>query len=191
MGLREEGRRRTRARIREAAHRLFLEHGFDETTVDMIAAAAEVSPRTFFRYFETKDGVLATLGFEVVDRVLERIEPEPSATRLIHELAAVFEAALEGEEEFRRGVALFRENPSLNVQAAFWRERWALQLAEGIASVAGRGVPNLRDRVVASAALHTVAACADEWLYRKPDTSFSDLADEAVRALEGTSPPSP
>jgi AcrR family transcriptional regulator len=54
-GLRELKKARTRATIQEHAMRLFREQGYSATTVDQIAAAAEVSPATFFRYFPTKE----------------------------------------------------------------------------------------------------------------------------------------
>jgi AcrR family transcriptional regulator len=59
-GLRARKRRETRQRIADAGLRLFLSNGFDETTLDMIADAADISRRTFFHYFESKDAVLET-----------------------------------------------------------------------------------------------------------------------------------
>lgn len=61
LGLRERKKQRTRATLINAAVQLCLEQGYEKTTVDQIAAAADVSSRTFSRYFATKDAVYLAL----------------------------------------------------------------------------------------------------------------------------------
>lgn len=76
-GLRERKKQRTRATLIDAAVTLCLQQGYESTTVDQIAALADVSPRTFCRYFATKDAVLLTLLDGFVDAVCERLATIP------------------------------------------------------------------------------------------------------------------
>ncbi|HWE69657.1 MAG TPA: helix-turn-helix domain-containing protein, partial [Acidimicrobiales bacterium] len=58
LGLAAKKKQRTRTLLAEAAAALFYERGYDATTIDDIAAAAEISPRTFYRYFPTKEDLV-------------------------------------------------------------------------------------------------------------------------------------
>ena len=72
-GLRERKKHQTRIALKQAALDLFEQRGFDEVTVEEIAEAAMVSPRTFFRYFETKAEVVFAYSPELIGRVEEEI----------------------------------------------------------------------------------------------------------------------
>ena len=68
-GRRERRKRELRQRILEAARSLFRDKGFTATTVDEIAAKADIAPATFFNHFQTKGALLALMTAEVVEHV--------------------------------------------------------------------------------------------------------------------------
>lgn len=86
-GLRERKKQWTRAALIDAAIELCARQGFEETTVDQIAALADVSPRTFSRYFATKDAVVLAFIDEVVDLVAHELADQPDD---ISDLEAVY-----------------------------------------------------------------------------------------------------
>ena len=80
-GLRERKKARTRASLREHALRLFRLQGYQATTVEQIAAAAEVSPSTFFRYFPTKEDLVLQDDMDV--RMIEAFQQQPPGLSVI------------------------------------------------------------------------------------------------------------
>ncbi|MFG1905881.1 TetR family transcriptional regulator [Kribbella sp. NPDC048928] len=127
-GLRERKKAKTRAAIQEHALRLFREQGYAETTVQEIAAAAEVSPATFFRYFATKEDTI----------VLDRLDPlmidlfrgQPPELNPTEALRAAIRQSLGelSDDEW----ALESERQKLVMNAPELRVRMLDQLYEGI-----------------------------------------------------------
>ncbi|OIH99520.1 MULTISPECIES: TetR/AcrR family transcriptional regulator [unclassified Curtobacterium] len=103
-GLRDRKRRATRRRIAEAARSLALEQDVDRTTIEQIAARADVSPRTFFNYFESKeDAVLGhtelDLTPETLDAHLTAVAGEPAALAVVDLAFLVFGDSFGDEHE--------------------------------------------------------------------------------------------
>jgi AcrR family transcriptional regulator len=91
-GLRARKRRETMERITQAGIRLFLERGYEATTLDDIAAAAAISRRTFFHYFKSKDDILISLQSGMGTMIADAIRKAPPGTQPIH---AVRDAVIE------------------------------------------------------------------------------------------------
>jgi AcrR family transcriptional regulator len=122
MGLRERKKLRTRRAIAGAALRLFDERGYEETTISDIAAAADVSPRTFFSYFPSKDDVVFAEMDERLADVRAGLAERPTGETPLATFRRVSEALLQAiaAEEGDYGavqVSLIRDRPSLQAQA--------------------------------------------------------------------------
>ncbi len=111
MGLRERKKRRTREAVRSAAFELFQKNGYPNTTVEQIAEAADVSPRTFFRYFPNKAALL--IPDHMMEPIVEIFVDAPADMRPIaayrHALEQVFNgmAGPEWGEELARQQLLY------------------------------------------------------------------------------------
>jgi len=119
-GLREVKKRRTQEALSAAALRLFASRGYDATTVEDIAAAAEVAPRTFFRYFATKEDVLFA-DQETEDQLAARALGArrsgeglgPALRRMVRELPAPSEP----DAKLRQRIRLILSTPALLARA--------------------------------------------------------------------------
>ena len=90
---RERRKKRTRRRLLEAAEAFFREQGFEATTVEELATAADVAKGTFFNYFENKEALLVALVTERTEEVLNELptSDEPAPERIRRLLKAVGE----------------------------------------------------------------------------------------------------
>jgi AcrR family transcriptional regulator len=145
-GLRERKKAKTRAAIQEHALRLFEEQGYDATTVEQIAEAAEVSPSTFFRYFPTKEDVVL---YDALDPVfIAAFEAQPSDLTPIQAMRKALRAvftnipAEEMAKQWERG-RLILSVPELRMR--FWdqiAESFGM-FATAIAKRVGRPVSDI------------------------------------------------
>jgi AcrR family transcriptional regulator len=104
-GRRERRKRELRARVYETARGLFLEHGFEATTVEQIAAAADIAPATFFNHFQSKDAVLVEMTGEVFDHLGTLIDAQLARPASAQERIQAFADSTAREVEQSRGLA--------------------------------------------------------------------------------------
>ncbi|MGY4711012.1 TetR/AcrR family transcriptional regulator [Mycolicibacterium sp. CBM1] len=191
VGLRERKKQRTRAMLIDAAVTLCLEHGYGNTTVEQIAAAAEVSPRTFSRYFPTKDAVVITVVDDLVHAALRELATIEPSTPPLTALACAHVRALRrvpsGEVPGLSGRRLVL---MLNVIALASAPRLAtasMRLRPLVAEVAARLGVDVRDRRVELTMMvwEGIAAAAWRQLVIAPE-DFDDSALVMADRLDST-----
>jgi AcrR family transcriptional regulator len=153
-GLRERKKAKTRAAIQQHALRLFREQGYAATTVEQIAAAAEISPSTFFRYFPTKEDVvlyddLDPLLIAAFDAQPPELSPVQAMRGAIH---AVFFALppAEMEQQLERS-RLILSVPELRMRMLDQFAGLVQLVAELVSRRVGRGVDDVAVRAFAGA----------------------------------------
>ncbi|MBN2622374.1 MAG: TetR family transcriptional regulator [Acidimicrobiales bacterium] len=183
-GLRERKKERTRRAIADVALDLFESRGYGQTTVDDIAAAADVSPRTFFRYFASKDEAV----FERADDVREaftallssRPDDEPLLVSLREIGNALISRELVDEARLRRLLVLIQAEPALRSRYNHLIDLIESELTVWAADRLGAAPTDLRPRLVAAAVLAARRVATDTWL----ESPGEDLADHMARAID-------
>jgi len=166
--------------------RLFTEDGFDETTVERIAAAAGVSKRTFFRYFETKADVLWHAFDGEVHALREAFGAVPADVPLMEAIRQVVVGAnryrAEDVPELRTRMNLIGSVPALQASAANHYDDWERAVSEFAASRLGQPTDALYPMAIGRATLAVCRSAYDRWVDRA-DTDLTAYLDEAIRAL--------
>ncbi|MGH8975330.1 MAG: TetR family transcriptional regulator [Acidimicrobiia bacterium] len=188
-GLRERHRRRTAAQLEEVALRLFVERGFDATTVDDIAAAAEVSRRTFFRYFASKEDVLLAdhpKNLAALREALAARPPsEPILTALRQALMSMSGSYEEDRERLLRRAKLMRTTPSLQARSLMLQREWEQAVCEMVAEHLGVDAHgDLRPAVVAATMLGALRAAFGMWLEGGGKAHLPGLVAESLDLLD-------
>ena len=189
--LRERKKQQTRERIVDEALRLFAERGFDSTTITDIAEAADISPRTFFGYFPSKEDVVFHDSDEVLERLVERIRERPEGEDAFDALRAwVLEYDAHAdfdkpEERARR--RLIHETPALEARERTLIAKFETVLTEAVADDLGVARDSLRARLVGAAAMATLDAIACLHDERDADSlrSVEDVLGELFVFLQG------
>ena len=168
------------------ALRLFTDNGYEQTTIEDIAAAAGVSGRTFFRYFETKSSVLwSRFDLEVANlhRILSGMSsdlPIMDAVRLAVLQANHYRA--EDVPELRQRLSLVGSIPELGASAGVHYDAWERAISEFVGRRCGEPASSLYPLTVGRSTLAACRAAYERWADRA-DADLTVYLDAALGAL--------
>ncbi|MDI5970060.1 TetR family transcriptional regulator [Streptomyces sp. SL13] len=184
--LRERKKIKTRRAIRTAAYRLFESQGYEATPVEQIAADAEVSPSTFFRYFPTKEDVVLSDEYDPVMRAA--IASRPAGEPLVVSMrAAIADAARQMFQE-DRGEILLRMRLCRQVPAIRTRLGENVVTAQRLLTGAlsqrdGRPADDLELRVLAGALMGGWTEALLYWSETGAAEPLPDLLDRTLTMI--------
>jgi mycofactocin system transcriptional regulator len=165
---------------------LFATHGFDETTVDDIAAAAGIGRRTFFRYYKSKNDVLWGDFEHELQQMRAWLADCPADISMMEALreAVVRFNHLDAAQIpwHRRRMTLILQVPALQAHSTLRYAAWRAVVAEFVAHRLNQQVDDLLPQVIAHALLGTAVASYAQWL-KEDATNLDDLLDQAMREL--------
>jgi AcrR family transcriptional regulator len=187
LGLTARRKQRTRQQLAEAAAALFYEHGYDSTTIEDIAAAVEVSPRTVYRYFATKEDLIVALGQSnsavFLDALRDRPHDEPVFTAVRSAVTSALAPKWQESWRVRAFLTLIRDTPVL-------RARWVVEayddqrlVAEVLAARRGRRSCELSDLIVAGAIAMAINTALQQWAEQSELASPESFVDRALAQL--------
>ena len=188
-GLRDRKRAQTRARIQAAAMRLFLDRGFDATTLDEIAVAADVSRRSLFHYFASKEEIVFSTKADFPALLAEAVGRRPADEPLLDMVENALMDLAEGHlsPQMRDLTRLIHDTPALSAGDQAKYELVERVLAKALADRKGLPETDIACRVTAASAIGILKLSTQAWLAGTdagPDT-FGRAAFAALRRVAG------
>ncbi len=188
-GIRERKKRATGRALGEAAVALAMERGLDNVRVEDIAAAADVSVRTFSNYFRTKYDAIGALGLDRAAELGEALRARPSDEPLWPAIRAAVLAQYPDQDEHRDRewvVRLRRVMISEPMRGSHYAVTAATvaALAGAIAERTGAGADDLWSEVVAWAVVTATQAGLRRWSLADPQVPLRPQLERALDALE-------
>ena len=186
--LRDRKKERTREALFDAAMVLFSERGFAGTTVDDLAAEAQVSRRTFFRYFPEKEAVVFPWDGERLTR-FEAILGEASADEepfdsIRRALLALADEYMDKAKDMLVQHQLIESAPQLLAYERKLDRRWE----EALAAALGRGAHGAKQereaRILAGAMMGAIRATLAEWFAGGARADLAEMGQQALDLIE-------
>jgi len=185
---RDIARSAVRAELAQVAFELFSREGFDQVTINDLAAAAGVSRSTFLRYFATKEdavlGVLDAQGEQLAEALRARPAHEDDWTALRRAFDALVAHYRQDPAGALAAARLILDTPALCARSLEKQSGWRPALALVLAERGGRaGSAALGPSVRAAAAVDCLNIAVDRWTRSEGRLGLDDLLDEAFAAL--------
>jgi AcrR family transcriptional regulator len=186
QGLRERKKAQTRQALQDAALDLFVRQGFEQTTVEEIADACDVSPRTYFRYFPTKEDVLFADSQQRCAALVEVLAAQPPELAPFPALHAAMRAVALGYRHERpvllARTAIVHGSPNLRAYKAEHQRGWEESVIAELArreEARGSTISPLELRLVTSVSIGALRAALDTWLEAEHAPDLLVLLDDA------------
>ena len=186
LGLRERKKIKLRRSVQREALRLFADQGYEDTTVEQIADAADISTTTFYRYFPTKEDVVLDDDYDpIAEHIIgSRDDGEPLVTTVRRAIAAVAAAVEEDRDAALARLKLLATVPALQARQGS-EGRKALEFYIGLFSArSGRPADDYQLRVTAAAFTAAQLEAARYWADAGGAESLGRLMDDAVTLVE-------
>jgi len=189
-GLRERKKQKTRDTIIRVALELFAEHGFEQTTIAEIAEAAEVSPRTIFAYFPSKEDIVFYDLGEVQEQLAHALRDRPEGATTLDVLRAFIIGSLapDPNQQVRKCIISTDETLQRSKRARFAPlERL---MVDAIAHDLDAGPDDIRPQIVAAALLAAFTTIHDPAEPAGPLEPYSEeqalaVIDDVLSFLRG------
>lgn len=194
-GLRERKKARTREAIIDAALDLFERNGYDATTVEDIAAAADVSPRTFFRYFESKLDLIMARSASKADDLGPLIAARPPDEGLLESVRQIMRAELDAQfadPSVLREFQVMLTTPSLRTMAREHVYEEEAGMVGVVAERLGVDADDLAPHVISGAIASAMWVTINRWIAEGADRDqLWPMVDEAFGILAAGLAPLP
>jgi AcrR family transcriptional regulator len=189
-GLRERKKQRTRETIARVALQLFAERGYDKTTLDDIAEAADVSKRTIFAYYQSKEDILFCDDSAVYEKIEQTLKQRPPGATTVDAIREFLSASGPPDDQamLRKRIICTDEDLRLGERARFARVEELL--AESIARDLGAGPDDIRPLLIAASVTAAFNAARDRLHARSSSEAITHedalaILDQVVEFLRG------
>lgn len=186
-GLAVRKKEKTRHHLAEAAAQLFYQRGYDATTIDDIVAAVDVSPRTFFRYFPTKEDLVVALGQTSMGSFLDALAARPATEPLLTSVERAIENSLamswRDTARVRSFLALLAETPVLRARWLSESDRNRGLLAAVIADRTDGDPSGTRNLLIAGAIILAMNTALQVWADQEDEDEITVFVYRALAEL--------